>query len=318
MLSRVEILMPAIVAALVLSISPAAAQETGELESLRSEALSLVNNARSQHALDPLELGESLNQAAQAHAEDMLESDYYSHVSPEGETVKDRYLDHGGNRWKLVAENIATCDGCPTTPTVERVRSFQEGWMNSPPHRENILKEGLESFGFGIVGGGSGRIYAVQTFAGPGTPAGLQTGEEPVVLSPDELPEEAVRVVNRQRERDGLARFETSEALNQVASQLLPSNGPEGQLIDRRDDLFSLLPDDQAGRWRKLNVLAAGCGGCGSTATAADVRHFADQWLNNPQNERTLLAANLSHLGFAMHVDGAGRKVAVAVAGQRR
>ena len=72
------------------TISPAIAAETGDLERLRSEALELVNEDRAEYGLEPLELTESLNEAAQNHAEDMIEREYYAHVSPEGEAVQDR------------------------------------------------------------------------------------------------------------------------------------------------------------------------------------------------------------------------------------
>ena len=129
----------------------AQAQQVGDLERLRQRALELVNQVRSEHDLPPLELGDILNEAAQAHAEDMLARDYYGHVSPDGENVMDRYQEAGGDRWRLVLENIAQCQGCPTPPTAERVEAFQEGWMESPGHRENILSRGLDRFGFGIA-----------------------------------------------------------------------------------------------------------------------------------------------------------------------
>ena len=91
------------------TISPAIAAETGDLERLRSEALELVNEDGAEYGLEPLELTESLNEAAQNHAEDMIEREYYAHVSPEGEAVQDRYIEQGGSRWRLVAGNIARC-----------------------------------------------------------------------------------------------------------------------------------------------------------------------------------------------------------------
>ncbi|MDZ5697548.1 CAP domain-containing protein [Chelativorans sp. M5D2P16] len=291
--------------------------EAVELEELRDRALSLVNEAREEHALDPLERSGLLDEAAQNHAEDMLERNYYAHVSPEGETVQDRYRDQGGSRWKLVAENIATCTGCPTPPTLDRVERFQEGWMNSPEHRENVLAEGLENFGFGIAGD-SGTIYAVQTFAGPGEPPGLPPDEEPAALDPAEQTREAVQAANRAREREGLDHVEPSDALSEVARQLLPEGGTDESLVDQPDNLFDLLPEGERADWSSLRVLAAACGGCGTLPTAADIRHFIERWSSDPQDGGTILQRGVTDMGFAMLANGEGRKIAVSVLGQRR
>ena len=138
------------------AVTPATAAETGDLVALRSEALALVNAARQDQGLPGLRLTARLNAAAQAHAEDMLKRGYYAHQSPEGETVADRYRERGGSRWKAVAENIAECQGCRPPLSADRVRQFHRGWMNSPPHRENIVGRGFDGFGFGIAGGNGG------------------------------------------------------------------------------------------------------------------------------------------------------------------
>lgn len=139
--------------------------ETGPLGALRQEALSLVNQTRRERGLAALSLTGPLNAAAQSHAEDMARRGYYAHFSPEGEDALGRYRANGGQRYRIVAENIANCGGCPVPPTEERVRRFHSDWMNSPGHRKNILRSGVENFGFGIAAA-NGRIYAVQTFAG--------------------------------------------------------------------------------------------------------------------------------------------------------
>lgn len=295
---------------------PASAAETGDLEMLRSEALERLNEDRFEYGLKPLELTENLNEAAQNHAEDMLERRYYAHVSPEGETIQDRYIEQGGSRWRLVAGNIARCIGCSSPPTIERIRNLQQGWMDSPGHRANILQKGLDSFGYGIIVGEDQWLYAVQNFAGPGMPRGLQPDEEPTALSPEEQAVQALAAINRAREREELPPLEPSDALDQAAMTLLPEG--EGGSLTLDGELFAALPQDERGAWSALSVLAAGCGGCGTESTAADVRSFRDQWLDNPQNAGTLLAEQMTHLGFAMEAGGEGRKVAVVVVGQRQ
>jgi uncharacterized protein YkwD len=124
--------------ALFFAISPGCvAASTGDLEELRARALELVNQARREQGLQPLELGPNVNQAALSHARDMLRRNYYSHTSPEGETVQDRYVEAGGSKWRLTAENIARCAGCTSGPDTEAVERLHRGWMNSPEHRHS-------------------------------------------------------------------------------------------------------------------------------------------------------------------------------------
>ena len=286
--------------------------DAATLQSIRDRALAMVNEARAEHGLGALQAGDALNNAAQQHAEDMLDRGYYSHVSPDGETVDDRYHEQGGSRWERVAENIGTCEGCAPPPALETVERFQRGWMNSPDHRKNILMEGLDTFGFGIAGD-KDRLYAVQTFAGPGMPVGLTPGEEAVALSTDQQIDRALEGLNRARERAGLDALAHGAALSEVARKLL-SRSSADDLIDPPDDLFALLPEDSASSWERLYVLAAACGGCGTRPTAADIRHFTDQWSDG----QAVLRDDVSHVGFAMQANGDGRKVAVAVLGEPR
>jgi uncharacterized protein YkwD len=305
----------AFVAVLALGAGAASAQPK-DLEDLRQRALELTNGSRAENGLPPLSLTDVLNEAALAHAQDMAERDFYAHVGPDGGTPRDRFLDAGGSRWKLAAENIARCTGCAPPPDEARVESFHSGWMDSPGHRANILSEGLDGFGFAIVADGD-VSYAVQTFSGAGTPPGLEDGEASAALAPAERSVLAVDRINRARERAGAAELSASDALGDVAAELI-AGGSGDRIIDNTADLFASLPAGERGRWTGLQVIAAACGGCGSAATAADVRRFVRQWLDDAGDEESLLAPDADALGFALEADGEGRKVAVAVIGERR
>jgi uncharacterized protein YkwD len=295
---------------------PAFAMETGNLSALRAEALEEVNQVRRDHDLPPLEAAQALDDAAQAHAVDMIENDYYAHVAPDGTAPMDWFVDNGGSRWRVLRENIARCTNCPPDPTIQRVQSFQEGWMNSPEHRDNILARGLDSFGFGIAGEGD-EVFAVQTFSGPGMPRGLQAGEEPTPLGQDEFGSRMAHAVNRARQQEGLDPLNASDALSEVAQQLLPDSAGSDALVGDHEPLFELLPQSDEPSFTSLQVLAGGCGGCGDEATRQDVRGFVDQWLDNPGYSATLLDSSMEAIGFAMRVDGRGRKVGIVVVGSR-
>ncbi|WP_135467955.1 CAP domain-containing protein [Crenalkalicoccus roseus] len=138
-----------------------------EAGALRLRALELVNEARRARGLPALRRSERLERVAQAHAEDMLRRGYFSHVSPDGEDPRSRYLAAGGDPARMVAENIARCRGCRPPLRVERVEAFHRGWMDSEGHRENILHPGATRFGFGAAVE-EGGFAVVQVFAGPG------------------------------------------------------------------------------------------------------------------------------------------------------
>lgn len=286
-----------------LILAPASAQED-----LGALALSLVNAARAEAELSALEPDERLADIAEAHAEDMLARGYYGHVAPEGTTPRDRFLASGGSRWRVVAENLATCEGCETPPGPEQLRGFQSGWMQSPGHRENILGRGVDRFGFGVASE-DGTIYAVQMFAGPGTSPAAPSGEAGAPASAAELRREAADKVNAAREDIGQEPLSLSGALNALARSLADQARIEDGELQLPTDPFGLLPADSTG-WTGLSVTAEACGGCGAFPAAGDGAHFVDRL--DPGGD----AGGFTHLGFALDANGSGRKIAVMVYGQ--
>lgn len=292
-------------AALCTAVAPAAAQETGDLEQLRERALELVNRSRGEAGLDKLSLGPVLNEAAQAHAIDMVERDFYDHVSPEGGTPFDRFQAAGGSQWAISGENIANCSGCTPPPDTGRVEAFHEGWMQSPEHRENILSEGFDRFGFGIAGE-DGEIFAVQTFAGPGRDDGAPS------VAPDEARAAALDEMNDRREADGLSPMERSEALDAVAETLLDAR-VSGE--DMPQNIFGLLPDRATG-WTSMSIRTASRGGSGAELSRDDVAAFVEDWAM-AKTDAPLGGERATHLGFAATARDDGRSTAVAVFGGR-
>jgi hypothetical protein len=276
---------------------PARAQDLDAL------ALSLVDEDRAAEGLPPLEPSTRLDEVARGHAEDMLERGYYDHVSPEGEDVRDRFLAAGGGRGPVVAENLARCEGCPTPPGPERVRDFQEGWMQSPGHRGNVLGRGLDRFGFGVASG-DGVTLAVQVFAGPGTPPHAAPDAAPVGRG--EAAAEALEAVGAAR---GGPPLEASDALDAAAGEAARGAALDGDGLALPDDLFALLPEGAEG-WTGLAIAAEACTGCGARRVRGDAAHFAGTLAEGAMDGAT-------HMGFALHAEGTGLKIAVAVFGTR-
>jgi uncharacterized protein YkwD len=155
-----------VVWALVFGLSARALfmQETADLRDLkqvRDRMLARVNAERRAKRLPPLRENALLDQAAQAHADDMIRRSYYGHESPEGTTPLER-TQKAGYRALRVGENIA--EGPPTVTVV------MDEWMRSPMHQEHIVSLLLNEIGMGVAFGKNGRGYEivwVQVFGAP-------------------------------------------------------------------------------------------------------------------------------------------------------
>jgi uncharacterized protein YkwD len=123
--------------------------------------LCVLNAERARHRLRPLRLNRKLSRAAQRHSRAMARKKFFSHTSPGGASFVDRIRSTGylsGARSWTVGENIAYGSGSRSTP-----RSIGNAWMNSPPHRANILSSSYRAIGIGIASGtpagGAGGTY---------------------------------------------------------------------------------------------------------------------------------------------------------------
>ena len=303
--------------ALLASVWQPVALAAPALPQLRQQAIELLNAERRARGLPTFRLDETLNRAAEAHAADMAARGYYAHLSPEGRSVMDRYVAAGGERWSLVAENIANCPECRPPVLAAMVERLHRSWMDSPDHRDNMLNPGLDRFGFGIVARPRGGLYAVQTFAGPGQPRTPGTGEAApgeAAADPRAIRQRALDLVNATRRDAGVPLLAPSAALATAAATLLPARGD----VALHGDILETVPAADRPNWRLVSVLAGACGGCGAAANPADIAFFQDQWLGNAQYRRTILDPAFTHLGFALQADGSGRKVAAAMLGQHR
>ncbi|MEU9965872.1 CAP domain-containing protein [Streptomyces malaysiensis] len=122
---------------------------------LTSEVIALTNAERAAARLAPLAPDPRLAAAAQAHSDDMVARDFYSHTGPEGHQPWDRARAAGATH-RGIGENIA----CGQRSPAEVVR----GWMDSPGHRANILKPDFTHIGVGHATGSRAGTYWTQVF----------------------------------------------------------------------------------------------------------------------------------------------------------
>ncbi|MEM6295711.1 MAG: CAP domain-containing protein [Myxococcota bacterium] len=102
----------------------------------------LVNEARIDADLPPYAWDVDLAVSAQRHAQDMVDNAYFDHASLDGRSFSDRAKEAGYDAFPS-GENIAR--GQQDAPAV------MDSWMNSPGHRANILSEGSNEIGVGLV-----------------------------------------------------------------------------------------------------------------------------------------------------------------------
>lgn len=115
---------------------------------VRAATLCLINRERKRYGERPLKVNHHLMRAARAHSDEMVARDYFSHVSPSGQTPLDRIRASGfiaqRTSW-CVGENIAWGTMWLATP-----RAIVSAWMASPGHRANILDRSYRDTGIGI------------------------------------------------------------------------------------------------------------------------------------------------------------------------
>ena len=132
-----------------------------------------TNIARNNEKLGALSLNPSLSQAASEKAQDMIDKGYWSHTSPTG-TQPWYWIEQVGYNYQEAGENLAK--------NFSTAQATIDAWMNSPTHRENMLKTSYTEVGFGIASGevdGKSTVIVVAFYAEPVTTsvAGLMTSK---------------------------------------------------------------------------------------------------------------------------------------------
>jgi uncharacterized protein YkwD len=129
---------------------------------IRKAILCLHNQIRADHHLSALHSNKRLRKAALGHSRDMVTNSYFEHTTPAGITMVDRILKahyvRANQGWSL-GENLAWGTGSYGTP-----RGAVQAWMDSPGHRDNILRRAYRDVGIGVVIGVPGSEGAGATY----------------------------------------------------------------------------------------------------------------------------------------------------------
>lgn len=157
------------------------------LEDLERRIHDRVNAARADHGHAPLQWSDSLARIARRHSRDMAARGFFSHESPEGQTLTDRAEAIGlscasnedSRTTRRLAENLSytypyrsykvTSDSASSrryywkTPP-EIAAEIVKGWLDSPSHRRNLLSAELRREGLGLAQAEDDRLYVTQAF----------------------------------------------------------------------------------------------------------------------------------------------------------
>jgi len=142
-----------------------------------------VNDARADEGVRRLEWDDDLHSIAQNYAERMATERFYSHEDPSGDDFQDRYREAGyqcriplsGDSYSVGAENILQTwwgedierdDGTEAFYLApdELAAGMLKTWLNSKPHRENILRPVWRREGIGVARTDDDKVFAVQNF----------------------------------------------------------------------------------------------------------------------------------------------------------
>lgn len=165
--------------------------------------LQLTNQEREKNQLPPLQYNEQLSRAANQKGKDMFAKNYWAHRSPDGRTPWDFIL-NANYKYEYAGENLAK--------NFLFSQAVIDAWMNSPTHRDNVLKKEYSEVGFAIVNGvlnGEETTLVVQMFA---KPMGSQlAAQKPAPeIKPEVLPEAKPVVLSKSTTKNKINLFNFS------------------------------------------------------------------------------------------------------------
>jgi uncharacterized YkwD family protein len=124
--------------------TPTAQTNSSTLTTQEQQMLNLINQARSQNNVAPLQADMQVTSVARIKAQDMIDNNYFSHNSPKYGSPFDMMKAFGVS-YVEAGENIAGN---------QSVQNAENALMNSPGHRKNILNPAYTHIGIGIKSGG--------------------------------------------------------------------------------------------------------------------------------------------------------------------
>jgi len=124
-----------------------------------------INDYRREQGLDALSQDDDLREASADFAKYMSRTDRYGH-NADGNTPAQR-AESAGYDYCVVRENIAYRTNTGEVNVDELTDVLVQGWIDSPPHKKNIVADYVTETGVGVATEDGVTYFAVQMFGRP-------------------------------------------------------------------------------------------------------------------------------------------------------
>ncbi len=140
------------------SVVQTAAAVSDDVRRIERAVFDLMNAERSAKGLAGLKWSDDVARVARQHSANMAAEKFFSHRGKDGSMVDDR-ADLFGIRWASIGENIAFMRGY-SDPEKKALKT----WLDSPPHRRNLLGQQWSESAIGVAQADDGSYYFTQVF----------------------------------------------------------------------------------------------------------------------------------------------------------
>jgi uncharacterized protein YkwD len=211
-----------------------------------------TNWQREQHDKNTLSENDALNEIAKTKLNDMFESQYFEHISPQnGESVGD-LARKAGYGYAIVGENLALGNYRDDERLVQ-------AWMDSPGHRDNVLHERYVDIGVAIGRGdfqGRQTWLAVQVFGLPLSycPDIDNSLEEKIVKNQKEIERFGLLADIKQNEINNLEKKGNRQEMNSKIAEFNDMTNKTNLLVSETKTLVGIFNEQV----RKFNDCLSG------------------------------------------------------------
>lgn len=240
---------------------PAAHEEAKNLADVPA-LVEAHNRERAAEKLGPLTANPRLEAAALAHARDMAIHDKMTHEGSDGSTPRQR-IERQDYIFLGLAENVAY--GAKSVPEVMRL------WMESPPHKKNILGDFTE-VGFALVEGEDGTPFWSAEF-----------GKPMPRLDPEKAAADVVRLFDQERKQVDKAPLKREPKLGDAARRHAQDMAAHNAFRPKDDDDLTPFDHLEKSGYRFKRIGQASLQGQPTPEEAVQA------WLKEPTNRESLV-----------------------------
>lgn len=216
---------------------------TQQKQAMMQDLVTRINAVRAAQGKNPVTLDSDLSRFAQAHADDMVAQDYFSHRDKAGKGPDERKLPF--NILQPVGENIAFSVDIP---------DIDAGLRRSAVHLLNILDSRWSRVGIGLARAKDGLLYAVEEFSTRSFIANPFTD-----IEKEQLVQRTLDRINVNRQAAGLTAllrgeefrtqmlgWSTAPRSTNLRTNLLNAGLVQGRLLSSEGDYSANLPAELA------------------------------------------------------------------------